>query len=324
MFDITNYSKRFYDGIITGDITSASGYSGIKTNSQEETTRKGWEITLNSSPLKKENWKLDFGINWSTYKTIYTKLDPLYSSKKPWVQVGERVDVLNSKEFLRDPATGKLIYNNGRLQLSPYESVFGYRDPDWIWGFNSTLKYKAFSLFMSIDGVVGGLMNTRTESYMWQTGGHPDSLTQERALDVATPGSTNYLGDGVKIVSGTVTYDSYGNILTDTRVFAINDIKTTYKQAMIDLHGSSAWGGNGTRPDTYEKTFLKLREISLTYTIPNTLLKNLAAKSASVSFVGQNVFLWAKDFKYSDPDAGQEDFSDPSVRYLGGNIKLTF
>jgi len=324
MFDITNYSKRFYDGIITGDITSASGYSGIKTNSQEETTRKGWEITLNSSPLKNENWKLDFGINWSTYKTIYTKLDPLYSSKKPWVQVGERVDVLNSKEFLRDPATGKLIYNNGRLQLSPYESVFGYRDPDWIWGFNSTLKYKAFSLFMSIDGVVGGLMNTRTESYMWQTGGHPDSLTEERALDVATPGSTNYLGDGVKIVSGTVTYDSYGNILTDTRVFAINDIKTTYKQAMIDLHGSSAWGGNGTRPDTYEKTFLKLREISLTYTIPNTLLKNLAAKSASVSFVGQNVFLWAKDFKYSDPDAGQEDFSDPSVRYLGGNIKLTF
>ena len=48
------------------------------------------------------------------------------------------------------------------------------------------------------------------------------------------------------------------------------------------------------------------------------------AKATSISFVGQNVFLWAKDFKYSDPDGGVEDFSDPSVRYLGGNIKVTF
>jgi len=40
--------------------------------------------------------------------------------------------------------------------------------------------------------------------------------------------------------------------------------------------------------------------------------------------VGQNVMLWAKDFKYSDPDGGVEDFSDPAVRYLGFNVKLTF
>jgi len=54
-------------------------------------------------------------------------------------------------------------------------------------------------------------------------------------------------------------------------------------------------------------------------------LGNLAfIKGASVSFIGQNVLFWAKDFKYSDPDGGTEDFSDPSVRYLGGNIKLSF
>ena len=47
-------------------------------------------------------------------------------------------------------------------------------------------------------------------------------------------------------------------------------------------------------------------------------------KGASISFVGQNVLFWAKDFKYSDPDGGNENFSDPSVRYLGGNIKLSF
>jgi hypothetical protein len=89
------------------------------------------------------------------------------------------------------------------------------------------------------------------------------------------------------------------------------------------LHNSSAWGGNGSPADTYSKTFFKLREISLTYTVPQKYLRGWA-KAASVSFVGQNVLLWAKQFKYSDPDGGREDFSDPSVRYLGGNIKFTF
>lgn len=324
MLDVSHYSKRFYDGIITGPISSASGYSGIKTNSEEEITRRGWEVTLNASPIKNKDWQLDLGMNWSTFKRVYTQLDSTYSTVKPWIAVGERVDAYVGREFLTDPATGANIYNNGRIAKSGYDSVFGYSDPDWLWGVNATLKYKDFSLFLSVDGVVGGLMTTRTESYMWVSGGHPDSLTPERALDVATPGSANYIGDGVKIVSGTVTYDAVGNITSDTRVFAPNDVATTYKQAMSDLHAGSAWGGTGTRNDAYSKTFYKLREMSITYTFPSKYLQGWAAKAASVSFVGQNVLLWAKDFKYSDPDGGYEDFSDPSVRYLGANIKLTF
>ncbi len=323
MVDASYYDKKMYDFLKAAPLTSASGYTGNYINIDEEISRRGWEITMNSTPVKTQDWQWDLGMNWSTYKRVYTQLDSTYSSVKPWIAVGERVDALPSREFLRDPATGQLIYNNGRLQMSQYDSNFGWTDPDWMWGVNSTVRYKNFALFVSLDGVVGGIMNTRTESYMWQSGGHPNSLTPERALDVATPGSKNYIGQGVKIVSGTVTYDPVGNITSDTRVFAPNDIATTYKQAVIDMHNSSAWGGNGSPLDTYSKTFLKLREISLTYNVPNKYLKGWA-KAASVSFVGQNVFLWAKDFKYSDPDGGTEDFSDPSVRYLGGNIKFTF
>ena len=91
--------------------------------------------------------------------------------------------------------------------------------------------------------------------------------------------------------------------------FAPNDVYTTYKQYVIDLHNSSAWGGNGSSADTYSKTFFKLREISLTYDVPAKYLHKLV-KAASISFVGQNVLLKAKDFKYSDPDGGAEDFAD--------------
>ena len=204
VLDVSNYSKRFYDAITNGPISSASGYSNVKINTEEEITRYGWEVSLNGTPLKKDDWQLDVDLNWSTYKRIYTQLDPVYSTNKPWVAIGERVDPYLGRQYLTDPTSGQYIFSNGRIVKSGYDSVFGYSDPDWVWGINSTLKYKDFSLFWSLDGVVGGLMTTRTESYMWNTGGHPESLTPERALDVATPGSVNYLGQGVKVLSGTV------------------------------------------------------------------------------------------------------------------------
>jgi len=323
MVDVSYYNKRMYDNIITGPLSPATGYTGVFTNTDEERARRGWELAITGTPFTSQDWQLDIGLNWSTYATYYTKLDAVYSDNKPWVKVGERVDALVSRDLVKNPETGEFIYSGGRLQYSQYDSNFGWTDPNFVWGVNAGLRYKAISLFLSLDGVVGGLMNTRTESYMWQSGGHPLSVTPERALDVASPGSTNFLGDGVKVISGTATYDAMGNITSDTRTYAQNDEYSTYKQYVLDLHSSSAWGGAGSPADTYSKTFFKLRELSLTYTLPTALLHNVA-KAASVSFVGQNVLLWAKDFKYSDPDGGIEDFSDPSVRYLGFNIKLTF
>lgn len=322
-FDVAYYNKRMYDFIMNAPLSAASGYTGNFINTDEEITRRGWEITLGGTPIKTRDWQWDLNFNWSKYARYYTQLDPVYSSKKPWVKVGERVDALVSKDFVRDPE-GNLVFSNGRLQYSAYDSNFGWTDPDWLWGLNTTLRYKNFSLFISMDGVVGGLMNTRTESYMWQTGIHPDSVTPERALDVANPGSANFIGQGVKVISGEVTYDVDGNILTDTRVFAPNDVPTTYKQYIIDLHNSSAWGGAGSPADTYSKTFFKIRELSLTYDVPTSFANKMKMKSASIGFVAQNLLLWAKDFKYSDPDGGVEDLADPSSRYLGFNLKVSF
>ncbi len=323
MLDVSYYTKRIYDRITTVGLTGASGYGGLVTNFKEEITRRGLEVILNGTPIKTDKWKLDLGLNWSTFASYYTKLDPVYSANKPWVKVGKRTDHFISRDFQYSPSGQHILNGSGRPIVHPYDVLFGYSDPKYVWGANANLKYENFSFFISFDGVNGGLANTRTESYMWQAGVHPNSLSAERALDVATPGSSNYLGQGVKIVSGTATFDAFGNILTDTRVFATNDVKTTYKQYMVDLHNSSAWGGNGSKADTYSKTFFKLREISLSYDVPAKVLHKVV-KAASISLIGQNVLLKAKQFKYSDPDGGNEDFADPSTRYLGFKINFTF
>lgn len=331
--DVTYYRKNIFDILKNGPLTSASGYTGIYLNTDEERSNRGWEVAVTTTPIRKQDLQWDVNLNWSTYKQVFTKLDSLYTSNygKPWVEVGSRTDAFTLQDYLRVPSgeyAGQNIYNtSGRIVKSSYTTLYGYRDPDWLWGISSTLRYKNFSLYASFDGVVGGLMGTRTESYMWQSGVHPESVSEERALDVANPGSKNYIGKGVKVVSGSVTYDTNGNITSDTREYKPNDVASTYKQAVLDLHSSSAWGGSPNPNDVYARTFLKLREVSLTYSLPNNFLNTMGGgflKSASISFVGQNVLFWAKDFKYSDPDGGNEDFADPSVRYLGGNIKFSF
>lgn len=344
MVDVSHYSKRVFDRITTVGLTSASGYSGLVTNFGEEITRRGWELIVNGTPIKNKEWQLDLGVNWSTYASYYTKLDPAYSAVKPWVQVGKRADHFISRDFVREPATGAIVHNTSGLPITyGYDQLFGYSDPKFIWGANGNLRYKKFSMFISFDGVNGGITNTRTESYMWQSGVHPDGLSAERELDVIAAGIsnaagggaagtaalaaagkklTNYLGTGVVVTSGTVTYDAVGNIVSDTRVFGSNATYTTYKQYMIALHNSSAWGGNGSIADTYSKTFFKLREIALTYNLPGNAFHNLI-KASSISIIGQNVFLKAKQFKYSDPDGGNEDFADPATRYIGFKINFT-
>lgn len=323
-FDVSYYEKETVDFVKYAPVSSASGYSSTLINTGEGIERRGWEISLTGTPVKTKDWQWNLGANWSTFARYWTKIDETYTTKNPWNKVGERIDNFLIRDYKVDQAGNHIIGSNGKEEFNGFDTRFGYTDPDFIWGVNSNLKYKDFNLFISVDGVKGGLTNTRTESYMWQSGGHPDSVTPERALDVATPGSTNWLSNGVQVVSGTVTYsDAFGTVLSDTRVYAPNSKYTTYKDYATNVHNSSAWGGTGRPLDTYEKTFYKLREISLTYTVPSKHLQGWA-KGASISFVGQNVFLWAKDFKYSDPDGGSEDFADPAVRYLGGNLKLTF
>ncbi|MCD8261476.1 MAG: hypothetical protein LUD15_08265 [Bacteroides sp.] len=171
---------------------------------------------------------------------------------------------------------------------------------------------------------------TITEAYMWLAGSHPKSVVPERFIDSeqALAGNNDYtgsyIGKGVKVVSGSATYDTYGNIVTDDRIYAPNNVAVKYKSYIDVAHKNFIWGGSASPLDIYSTTFLKLREISLTYDLPRKISRKFRCQSAAVSFVGQNVLMWAKDFKYSDPDGGTENLSDPSVRYLGFNVKLNF
>lgn len=322
--DVTYFKKRYADLLRLAPVTESSGFNNVYTNTKDETERRGWELTLNFMPIKNENIQWDIGVNWTKFASYYVKIDPLYAVQgRKWVKEGERTDHYLYNEHQTN-SEGKLVINNGAPIYNPFLSLAGYSDPDWVWGINTKARYKSFTLGLSFDGRVGGLAQSVTEMYMWRSGNHPNSITDERYLDMKNPGTKNYLAEGVKVVSGSVAFDVNGEVLSDNRVFAPNDVKTTYKAYLEAIHKGTAWGGSPSPADLYSTTFFKLREAYLTYHFSSENLKKLPFKGASVSFVGQNLLYWAKQFKYSDIDGGTENFADPSLRYIGFNIKLDF
>lgn len=312
--DVAYYNVYNYDRQIYASIAGSSGFSGILVNTKETLLRKGLEITLNAGIIKKEDFTWDMSINWSKTHLYYKDLDPDYSANNLWTKSGGRVDVYTGNAWLRDP-DGNVIHNTGGLPVrSDYGSVFGYTDPDFIWGFTNALTWKDFDFHLSFDGRVGGTLYNYTSYKMWDTGSHPDSDNQWR-YDEVVNGNTSYVGNGVQVVSGTVTYDQYGRITEDTRTYASNDTKVSY-ETYARRYGDGTLGAS-------DATFFKLREIAIGYTLPKSVSERWGMSRARVSLTAQNVFLWTKDFRFADPDSNNDsELSSPSQRFVGLNINL--
>lgn len=317
--DMAYYNTLKYNNTRNATVSSASGFSNTLINYGEKQERRGVEVTAGVDILKKKDWQWTVNVNWALDRYYYNTVDPVYSTQNQWVQQGKRWDWVADTDWERDP-DGNLILYNGLPKRSQYKSFVGYEYPDWIWGFNTQLRYKNWTLNLALDGRVGGTAYNMTEQAMWNSGSHPKSVTKERYEEVVN-GNKTFVAKGVKIVSGSVKYDVNGKILEDTRVFAPNDVVVSY-QDFIQKY--EPWCGNEAFQNYRSTTFLKVREISLTYDLPKKICAWAHMKSASVSFIGQNMLLWAKDFKYADPDVASDDLSSPSQRFLGFNVKVSF
>ncbi|UBM60718.1 SusC/RagA family TonB-linked outer membrane protein [Marinilongibacter aquaticus] len=313
--DVAYFNKFNYNRQVSANISSASGFYNTLINWDETLVRRGLEVTLDAAILKQNAIKWDAVFNYSFNHRYYKDLAET-SANNPWTKAGERIDTYTGKSWVKDPE-GNLVHRSNGLPLrSDYTSLWGYTDPKFLFGFANTLSYKNFTLMANFDGRVGGLMENRTLFKMWDTGSHPDSDNQWRYDEVVNH-NKSYVGNGVVVTSGDVTYDNFGNITSDSRVFAPNEQKVSY-QDYARSYGDGTFGAT-------DATFIKLREVSLGYNLPKNVASAIGARSATISLTGQNVWMWTKAFRNADPDKGNDsELTSPSVRYVGGNITLTF
>ncbi|MDR0698334.1 MAG: SusC/RagA family TonB-linked outer membrane protein [Tannerella sp.] len=320
--DAAYYNKLEYDMQAQANMSYASGFASTLINIEEERLVRGVELTLNGDIVKTSDFTWNSTVNWAAHRHYYHKLDEMYSTKKPWMKNGSDYWWLEMYDWERD-AEGNIIHYNGMPRRSNYPTLAGSTNPNWTWGWTHDLRYRDFRLNISLDGRVGGYMWNYMESRLWHSGRHIESDNQWR-YDEVINGLANYTGEGVKIVSGDVKYDADGNITEDTRVFAPNDVEVSYEAYTRRIKAEQS-----TSLFLASKTFLKLREVSIGYTLPKSICRKLHLQGADIAIVGQNLLVWAKDFRYSDPDDAQlnrtsESIYSPSIRLAGVNLKLNF
>ncbi|RXK85984.1 SusC/RagA family TonB-linked outer membrane protein [Filimonas effusa] len=313
--DVAYFTKLYYNNQIKQSVAPSSGYATTLINTGETYARRGVEITLDGAIINRGKFKWNAMVNFSTQNRYYVNIDPMYSAKNLWTKAGGRMDVLAyTQKALRDPQ-GNVIHQAGLPMLSSYTEQYGYTDPKFVFGFINNFSYGNWTLGIGLDGRIGGLMYDYVWAKMFDTGANPETDNNNR-YDEVVNGLKNYVGQGVKVVSGTVAYDNNGKITSDTRQYAPNDVAVSY-QAYARKWGNSYENG------VMNKSFVKVREISIGYRIPQTWLGKSGIKNASVALTGQNLFLFTK-FKFSDPDVDTENMNAPAQRMVGFNVKVGF
>lgn len=319
----------YVDGpqIFNNPISQATGYTALFINAAKYATR-GYEVTVNGNPIRKKDFSWDVLLNWSTYKQTYEELpaDSILVGQI-YVKKGDRLDIYQGSSYARTP-DGQIINDNGgRPIVLPKNQVFGYSNPDWVWGFTNKFRYKGFNLTVQVDGRVGGKMENYIRRQTFRGGRHEETVQgamgEARYQDYL--GNKTWVGEGVVITSGAPQFDPVTGAITNYKdlSFAPNTIKT-FLQDYISRYNSTAEG------NLMSKTFAKVREITLGYTLPESILRKSFVRSATISFVGRNLFYFA-DSKHKDVDidqyAGSQNSSSlqtPTIKRYGVNINLVF
>jgi len=337
-------------------VPPSTGFNAQNVNGLT-TLKKGWEITLNLSPLRSQNglnW--DMAINWSTYietlKSIYGADTGVQLGNHVY-KIGERMDDWYSTGWVYD-GNHNIVWSGGGPLLTPggiSNNVFlGHLNPDYVFGIYNRFSYHSFSFSFQFDGRVGGVVYDNTWYHAMNGGTAIESDQGDIAVGRLGDWNAAKANGGTLPASYTGTFVGKGTVITSgTPIFANGQI-TNLKDltfapnstpTLVQSYLSSSLGSNIDQAYTISRTFVKLREVQLAYTFPKKVLGNSVVKSASISIVARNLLYFAKrkDFDIDQYGSGfnnsQSEFaqygtssdvtlSSPTFRRYGININLGF
>ncbi len=267
----------------------------------------GVEITLGGTPVMTEDFRWKTGVNFSLNRNKVVDLgdyesftygdDGLSMPYRMRVVKGGRLGDIYGNDFVYD-ANGKVVVgDDGLPQIETGSNTkLGNSSPDWLMGWHNTLTYKGFSLYFLIDARVGGDVISLTQMALDSRGVSKDS-GEARDAGFVEVGGTKF-----------------------------TDVQEFYKKV-------GARGDGCTEFYRYSATNVRLRELSLGYSFPRSLLaKTRVIQGLDLSFVARNLFFFSKKAPF-DPDAilsvgngnqGVDVFGMPTTRNMGFNLKLTF
>ena len=314
--DATYYRTRNYDQIVSIAIPQSSGFSARRLN-VGQISNTGVELQLGGTPFAGSNHSVrwDIGVNFNKNKNIVDKLAPglsefvVTSGDGFGIFVAARPGTtfnIQGVGFARDSVTNKYLINpaNG-LRIQGQRRLFGNIFPDWTGGVTNTFSFRRMALSFLVDARSGGVFLSQTTSQLRSSG-----LAKE------TENRDTFIQDGV--------------IRNPDGTTRPNDVKVASVQQY--------WGNldNSVSPENniFDASFVKLREASLSFQIPERWVSKFGASSATWSLEGRNLWLISTKVPHVDPEAnvlgtgligeGIERNVLPSSRTFGVNLRFVF
>ena len=334
--DFTYYSQLSKNQIMGMASSSTSGY-GYRLINAGEIENKGVEIALNTRPIQTKDFSWDLNFNFSKnsnkVKKLVDDMDMFELEKATWLdvqvaaKVGENFGSIVGPDFqrnengdiLNDPSTGLPMYDKSN-------HVLGNASWDWTGGVYTNFSYKNISLSAVFDVKVGADLYSMSARAAHETGKSMATLEGREAW---------YKSEEARQAAG-YAKDSPDWIPTGGFIApgVIDNGDGTYRENDIVINPEKYWMSvcrNAPSMFIYDNSYVKCREITLSYTLPKAWLKNVV-DGLTISFVARNPFIVWKNIPNIDPDSnynnttgmGMEYGSLPSRKSYGFNVNVKF
>lgn len=351
--DFTYYKTDSRNQILKLATTAASGYTSQVRNAGHIRNR-GYEIQLGAVPIQTSKgfrWNLD--LNYGANSSKVVKLDDeglitsyqLYSSGiQILASVGEAYGTLFGTSYVRDANGNVVVDANGLPKISTTNKTLGKFTPDWTGGISNTFNYRSLSLSFLIDASVGGSIFSNTNKTGKYTGVLANTLSGRDAEHGGLWYYTDAMGNNVRLPES----PSY-SVSSDGLYYAqVNGQSTRVYQDGIMVEGVTESGSKNeevvsaekyyhriysiAEANVYDASYVKLREVALSYRLPRLWTQKLHLQEASVTLTGRNLWTIYKSVPNIDPESalttgnaqGVEAYSLPTTRSFGVNLSVKF
>ena len=310
--DLTLYNRFAKNQILSRDLDPSTGYTSQVINAGN-VRNKGVELGLGYTVVRNKNWKWQMDGLFAKNKSLVSGIPDGVSAIRTagftnlgtFAINGQPLGVIQGKAFQR--LDGKLLVaQNGWYLADNTISILGNPNPDYKLTAISGLSYKAFTFRVQMEYTHGGDFYSATSSVLLGRGVTRDTEF-DRKLPYILPGVTADKKPNTKQISSTEAY--FNNTVA---------------------------GGSADEAGIYDATNIRIREVSLSYNMPQSILKRLPFGAMSFTVSGNNLWYYAPNFpKYVhfDPETsglgvsngrGLEFFTGPSSRRIGASIRVTF
>lgn len=336
--DFTYYSQSTKDQIMNLPISTTTGFESATVNSGE-ITNKGIELGLTVRVLDLRDLTWTINVNWARNVNKVVKLHPELTAyplaEARWAGAmieaieGQAYGVIIGKKLKRAP-DGQVIYGaNGMPEVGDKLEVLGNGVYDWTGGIGTTVMWKGFSLGALFDIKWGADLYSMSSMMAHSNGtamatleGRREWYESEELRKQANVQIADWTPTGGLIGKGVVNVGTSDNPVYQPNTTPVDPQK----------YWNYFMNANTPEPFIYDASFVKLREMTLSYSFASKLLSRTPLTGASLSVYGRNLWTIHSSVPNIDPESsynngngqGFEYGSLPSRRSFGFNLKVSF